>query len=169
MQKMSWRDKFDTGASWSEVHHAYGRASDLPDLFDRAGSSDAREAARAVSEISMRICHQGMAVAAATARSVPVLVAITEYATSKGVERIIRLPCVVSESLGTWSRISRQLEGTESGQAEKADWEAACFDELKIAVEMLKNGSRVLSESSSAGATELEQSVLRAEKRINLA
>lgn len=166
MKNISWRQKYDSNTPWSEVRHSYGPASDLPDLFDRAGSSDSSEAAAAVSEISMRICHQGMAVEEATAQSIPVLAIITEYASTKGTERIIRLLYSVSESLGTWSRISRQL-GEGSRQGAKAQWEVSCFTELKNAVEVLRHERLGLLDSFSAAIGELEQSVIRAEGRVH--
>jgi hypothetical protein len=60
------------GVDWASLTHAYGNAADLPDLLGRASSDDAREAERALYDLSGTIFHQGWTYSATTP-AVPVL------------------------------------------------------------------------------------------------
>lgn len=127
-----WRMHRQAEVDWSDLTHAYGSAADLPSLFDQLCSSDASHAQRAVSEIALRICHQGAAIEQATAPSIVVLMEIAAAADPPLAARIVGVLCTISESLGTWARVMDEspLE-RRSTYIPKVRWECDVMESLK--------------------------------------
>ncbi|WP_158939315.1 hypothetical protein [Streptomyces sp. NRRL S-87] len=164
----SWRSKNQAALDWSSLAHAYGSASDLPSLFDRLCDGEASDAGRAMSDIALRVCHQGAAVEEATAPSVVVLMDIAASSDARLAERIIRVLRTISESLGTWARMmGSSSPDHRSAYASKVRWEQ---DVLRS----LGNGSGPLGAAISREASpliphfeKLVEAISEAEQRLD--
>jgi HEAT repeat protein len=87
-------EKLDS-IDWSELSHAYGEASDVPELIRNLASSDEEIRDEALSELFGTIVHQGT-VYEASAYAVPFLIELLEEPAVEGKDRILDLLCALA-------------------------------------------------------------------------
>lgn len=153
---------------WPSLTHAYGSAADLPALLDKLRTGTAAEAGRAVSDIVLRVCHQGAAVEEATAPAVAVLMEIAASSDPHLTERIIRVLLTVSESLGTWARSLRSAAPENTFRyVPRAGWEHEVLRSLRQGSESLGAAAAQWTSPLSARFDELVEAISAAEDRIS--
>lgn len=89
--------RFHHTAAWAELTHAYGTATDVPDMLERAGSDDPAAAERALYDLSGTIYHQGW-VYPATA---PAVTALYELVSTPSTHHRPRILGLLSDIAGT--------------------------------------------------------------------
>lgn len=163
-----WRAFPEADLDWAALTHAYGPAADLPQLFDRLCGGDPAAAERAVSDIALRVCHQGAAVEEATAPSVLVLAGIAAGSEAQLATRIVMILQTISAAVGTWTRVMREAAPERrSRYLPNVGWERDVVRTLKTAAERLRTsagpGHR---EALGTALDDLRAAVLEAETRL---
>jgi HEAT repeat protein len=88
-------EKLDS-IDWSSLSHAYGEASDVPDIIRALASDDPETREEAISELHGNIWHQGT-VYEATPYAVPFLIELLKADTVKGKDAILGLLSSIAE------------------------------------------------------------------------
>jgi hypothetical protein len=131
------------GIDWGNLHHAYGAATDVPDLIRSLASDDADRRERALDTLFGSIWHQGN-MYEATVYAVPFLIELLTYPEIQGKQGILELLGAMASGSGYHEvhqafDYYRRQRGTPEFEAKLAQERAT----VKAAFEAVASGSHV--------------------------
>ncbi|MBO2557597.1 hypothetical protein [Shewanella algae] len=86
-------------AKWSELNHAYGEASDVPELIEALTTDDAHKFEEALNELLSNIWHQGT-IYDATVKALPLLLDLFKNGSVKAIDDLALLIILIASGKG---------------------------------------------------------------------
>ncbi|GAA4235240.1 hypothetical protein GCM10022254_42080 [Actinomadura meridiana] len=124
-------------ADWPNLVHAYGAATNLPDVLEQLGSDDPEAAERAIHALSGTIYHQGR-VYPATAPAVTVLYEFVQDPDTHHRPRVLALLSTIAHSIHDLEEHD-ETEYDDPDLATVLDWAQAAHNAVKTGIPTLQS------------------------------